>query len=225
MMPLVTIRPQPGADATIARAREMGLSLAAFPLFELRALEWIGPDPNDIDALLIGSANAIRLGGPQLERYRGKRVHAVGRVTALACQQAGFVPGTVGNGGLQQVLDRLPSGAERLLRIAGREHVALRLPPGKQVELRLAYERVDLPMPDALCARLAAGAVVLLYSAGGARHLARECSRLAIERANIRLAALGPRIAQAAGEGWAAVRFPPQVAEKALLALAADMCH
>lgn len=197
----------------------------AFPLFSLRPLPWQGPDPAEIDALLIGSANAVRLGGAELERYRGKVAHAVGRVTAQACIRGGFARGMVGQGGMQRLLDALPPGPLRLLRVAARDHVELERPLGKLIELRIAYERLVHPMPEDMAAILREGALVLLYSAGGARHLAAECDRLGIDRGKVRLAALGSRIAEAAGEGWEAVRFPPQIAPEALLALALDMCH
>jgi uroporphyrinogen-III synthase len=73
--------------------------------------------------------------------------------------------------------------------------------------------------------RLGEGALVLLHSAAAARHFAAECERLAVQRGAIRLAALGPRIAEAAGAGWADVRSATEANEPALLALARDMCH
>ena len=68
------------------------------------------------------------------------------------------------------------------------------------------------------------GALVLLHSAATARHFAEECDRLGVPRARITLAALGPRIAAAAGAGWGAVHIAPQPDEAALLQLAFDLC-
>jgi uroporphyrinogen-III synthase len=66
---------------------------------------------------------------------------------------------------------------------------------------------------------------VLLHSAVAARHLAAECDRLGIPRAAIALAALGQRIAAAAGEGWRELRAAAAPRDATLLALARDMCH
>jgi uroporphyrinogen-III synthase len=46
-----------------------------------------------------------------------------------------------------------------------------------------------------------------------------------VPRNAIGLAALAPRIADAAGDGWRDVRSAAQPSEAALLALARDMCH
>ena len=73
--------------------------------------------------------------------------------------------------------------------------------------------------------RLGQGALVLLHSAAAARHFAAECDRCGVPRGAVRLAALGPRIAAAAGEGWREVRSAAEPREAALLALARQMCH
>ena len=67
--------------------------------------------------------------------------------------------------------------------------------------------------------------VVLLHSAEAARHFAAEVDRLGLSRGRIALAAFAPRIAAAAGTGWAASRAARQPNDPALLALAREMCH
>ncbi len=123
------------------------------------------------------------------------------------------------------MIDNLEDRPLRLLRLAGEEHVPLSLPPGITLETRTVYRVQPLAMPPMLAGALQDGALVLLHSAAAARHFAEECNRLAIPRSGIALAALGPRIAAAAGEGWASLRCAEQPSEAALLALAADMCH
>jgi uroporphyrinogen-III synthase len=113
----------------------------------------------------------------------------------------------------------------RLLRLTGAEHVPVAPRPGLEIETRVAYESVPLPLPHAAASRLAGGALVLLHSAAAARHFAAECDRLDIARFGIRLAAMGPRIAAAAAGGWQEVRSASEPSETALLALARDMCH
>ena len=225
MSRVIAIRPEPGLSATLAAGAAAGLDIAGWPLFEFRACDWTPPDPASIDALLIGSASAIRLGGPGLDAFKDKPVHAVGEATAGAAREAGFEVASVGEGGLQELLGKLATRPLRLLRLAGAEHVPLVAPEGIALETRVAYASVHLPMPAEMALGLAEGALVLLHSAVAARHLADECGRLEIERKRIALATLAPRIADAAGAGWAKVRSAEMPREAALLALAQDMCH
>jgi len=121
------------------------------------------------------------------------------------------------------VLDKVPPA--RLLRLCGAERVVLTPPPGVTLMERIVYDTAPLPISADLAERLRAGAVVLLHSAGAASHFAREADRLGIARDGLRLAALGPRIAQAAGDGWASLATAPQASDAALLALAHKLCQ
>jgi uroporphyrinogen-III synthase len=225
---LLALRPQPGLAATLDKAAGLGLAITGLALSEIRALPWDCPDPARYDGLLIGSANAILHGGAHLERLRDKPVHAVGEATAEAARAAGFTVAMVGSGGLQGVLDAM-SGPCHLLRIAGEEHVPLNPPPGVTFDTVIAYRNAMLPL-DPAASLLAGGQgtakpLVLLHSAATARHFAAECDRLALPRSAITLAALGPRIAAAAGDGWRAVHTAARPDEAALLALAAQLCQ
>jgi uroporphyrinogen-III synthase len=221
----IAIRPEPGLTATLAEGRAAGLDMAGWPLFELRALAWEAPAPASIDALLIGSASAIRFGGSALTSFQDKPVHAVGEATAKAAREAGFTVASVGEGGLQKLLGQLATRPMRLLRIAGAEHVPLVAPEGIALETRTAYRSFALPMPAEMAEMLGDGAMVLLHSAAAACHFAAECDRLGVRRNRVALAALGPRIARAAGSGWERIRSAEVPRESAILALARDMCH
>lgn len=222
--PILTVRPEPGCGATIAAGAEIGLAIEGCPLLELRAVAWTMP-PGRFDGLLLGSANALRLGGHAVDKLADKPVYAVGKATAEAARQRGFTVARVGEGGLQKVLDSLGGAHLRLLRLAGRERVDLDPPPGIVIETVITYESSALPLSAEAAALLRAGALVLLHSAAAARQLAAECERLSVHRGEIVLAALAPRIADAAGTGWAALRSAAQPTEAALLALAREMCH
>lgn len=220
---ILALRPEPGLTATLGKAGAMGLAITGHALSEIRAVDWECPDPEEVDGLLIGSANAILHGGPHLGQLIGKPVYAVGEATAAAARAAGFTVPMVGSGGLQGVLDAIPA-PRHLLRIAGEEHVPLAPPPGVTFAEVIAYRSVPLPL-DPLGPLLASGeALVLLHSAATARHFAGECDRLGLARAAIALAALGPRIAAAAGEGWRAVHIAAQPDEDTLLQLVFDLC-
>ncbi|QDH34346.1 uroporphyrinogen-III synthase [Porphyrobacter sp. YT40] len=220
---LLALRPEPGLSATLGKTRALGLPITGHALSAIRPVSWQCPEPATIDALLIGSANAILHAGPDLARLAAKPVHAVGEATAEAVRAAGLSVAMTGSGGLQGVLDHIPAPCH-LLRIAGEEHVPLTPPPGVTFETVIAYRSEPQPL-DPVAALLAAGeALVLLHSAAMARHFAAECDRLGLDRARIALAALGPRIAAAAGEGWAAIHIAARPDEAALLQLAFDLC-
>lgn len=223
-VPLLVVRPEPGCCETLAAARALGLTAVGTPLFEIRPVAWTPPDPARFDALIAGSANAFRHGGQQLAGLSGLPVLAVGERTAQEAQVAGFRVEAVGKGGLQQLLDS-HAGPGRYLRLAGEARVDLSPPEEVTVEDRVVYRAAPLPLSHGATEHIRGGAVVLLHSAEAARRLASECDRLAIERSRISLAALAPRVAEAAGEGWEAVAVAADVTDAALLAMASDMCH
>lgn len=220
-----SIRPEPGLTATLAAGRAIGIEIEGCPLFEICPLEWSPPAPDEIDALLVGSASAFRHGGQGLSGFLEKPVFAVGQATADAAHSAGFSVAAAGSGGLQSMLDMLAGRELRLLRLAGAEHVPVVLPQGITLDTRIVYESVSRQMPPELVSALAGGGVMLLHSGAAARHFASECRRAGVNRNGIALAALGPRIADVAGTGWQEVRSSTAPREAALLALALDMCH
>ncbi len=220
---LVVLRPQPGLAATLDAARGRGLEAAGHALSRIVPVAWDAPDPADIDGLLIGSANVFVHGGTRLAAFQSKPAFVVGKATADAARSAGFNVALQGAGGLQKVLDTIPAPT-RLLRIAGEEHLALEVPPRITITTRIAYRSQLSPLDPALPALRADRPLVLLHSAASARHFAQECERLGLDRGQICLAALGPRIAAAAGNGWRAVHIAPQPNDAALLEMARNMC-
>lgn len=225
---VLAVRPEPGLKATMAAGEALGLNMIGYPLFEVRAAAWECPDPDGIDALLIGSANAIRHGGEGLARLNGKPVYAVGEATAEAAREAGFTVAATGAGGLQYLLDAL-EGSLRLLRIAGANHVPLDPPEGVEIATVIAYETVAQELPDPLRALFAPGGhdlglTVLLHSAAAAEQFDRESRRLALERGRIELAVIGPRVASSAGKGWKAIHVSPSPNDRALLEMVREVC-
>ncbi|MFM7404923.1 MAG: uroporphyrinogen-III synthase [Erythrobacter sp.] len=219
---LLALRPEPGLSATLAKARAMGLTITGNALSEIRPLLWECPDPALFEGLLIGSANAILHGGPALAHLIDKPVYAVGEATAEAARAAGFTVAMTGSGGLQGVLDAIAPPCH-LLRIAGEEHVPLTPPAGVTFAEVIAYRSVTLRLDPAMPVLAGEDVLVLLHSAATASHFAAECDRLRLPRATISLAALGPRIAAAAGEGWAALHTAARPDEASLLQLAFDL--
>lgn len=224
MMPLVVLRPEPGLGETVSRAQAIGLEVVAAPLFEIEPVDWRVPDVARFDAIAAGSANAFRHGGIGLESLKALPVHAVGARTAKAAHAAGFEIASVGESVLQDVVDTLETPV-RLLRLAGEKRVSLREPVGVSVEELVIYRAVPQPLSTGVAAALQSGAVAALHSGEAARHFAGECDRLTIDRGRVAIAALAPRIAEAAGPGWRAVETAAKPNDAALLAMAADMCQ
>ena len=225
MVPLIVIRPQPGNAATVAAAISLRMTAHGFALFDMVPKSWEAALPGHHDALLVGSAQVFRLGGAGLAVLRDLPVYAVGEATADAARAAGFAVAATGDGAMQALLGQLDPEYRRLLRLTGEERVALQVPKGTTVDERVVYASRAAPLPAELAALLAEPAIVALHSAEAARHLTAQCVTHGIKRARLRLAALSQRIAAAAGDGWgevAAAAFPE---DKALLALARQMCQ
>jgi len=225
MVPLLVIRPEPGCSATVAAARAERIDAHGFPLFAVAPRSWPSPLPGAHDALVLGSANALRHAGRALLSLRGLPVYAVGEATAQAARELGFTVAVTGSGGLQSLLGELQPGHKRLLRLAGEERVPLALPPGVSMDERVVYASEPLPLPQPLAELLRAPAVVAVHSAEAARHLSAQCVTHGIRRAPLRIAALAPRIATAAGDGWGEVAVAALPSDAALLALARQMCQ
>jgi len=122
--PALVLRPQPGNDRTAGRLRDLGLTVRQLPLFTARALDWTVPEPDGFDALMLTSAQAVRLAGPGLRQLANLPVVAVGERTAGAAKRAGLNVSIVGGGdALAAVLAARSAGLTRLLHLAGRERM------------------------------------------------------------------------------------------------------
>lgn len=216
MTSVVILRPEPGAGATAARARALGLSAVVAPLFRIRPVPWTTPD-GGFDALLLTSANAARMAGrlPDLPCY------AVGETTAAAASAAGAGEVIAGpSDGAAALAAAAADGRTSILHLCGREHLPLEQ-PGLRVERRIVYAADTLEaLPEAAAEAARAGALVLLHSPRAAARFAA----LIGTREGIRIAAISPAAADAAGKGWADVRIAPQPRDQALLELAAQLC-
>ena len=222
---LLVIRPEPGNAATVAAAKAMGLNTVGAPLFRVEPVGW-SPDAAPYDALLLGSASAVRHAGAGLAKLVHLPAYAVGETTAKAARAAGLVIAAQGGGGLQDLMPELAGGGRlRVLRLAGEEHVPVEPPPGVTIDTLVVYAARPLPLTDTARDVLEHKPVVLLHSAAAARHLAEQCDRERIDRATIAFACLGSRIAEAAGAGWREVGVASRPDDAALLALAARMCQ
>ncbi|WP_066558931.1 uroporphyrinogen-III synthase [Croceicoccus bisphenolivorans] len=226
MMPVIAIRPEPGCTATVELGVATGIAVRGHPLFVVEPVAWQAPSPDEYDAVLLGSANAVRQGGSALSSLRELPALCVGEATAQTARDAGFEVALTGAGGLQAILPEANAmGFDRLLRLSGEAHVPLDPPAGMRIDTLVCYRVAARPVPADLQPLLRGGALVLLHSGEAAAHFAAEIDGLGIDRKRITLACLAPRIAVRAGEGWAALSTAPAAEDAALLALARQMCQ
>jgi uroporphyrinogen-III synthase len=195
------------------------------PLFRIEQVAWTPADPDAYDALLVGSANVFRHGGPALADLKSLPVYAVGGKTARMAMDLGFRVRGQGQGGLAALLPMLvEEGHLHILRLAGEDHVDL---PATRlaIDTRIVYRSRALPMPGELAEALQSPAVVLLHSARAAQHFGQLVDDAGLSRTHISLALFAPALVDASGDGWAAVRVATTTDDRALLDAAAALCQ
>lgn len=214
--PVLVLRPQPGADATAARADERGLRTVIAPLFRIVPRDWAMPE-TACDALLITSANAAGALDDRLDRTMP--VYAVGEATAAAVRSAGFESVIAGPGQISGLVPIAAANDVRsLLHLAG-EHRTAFDPAGLRIETRTVYAAEPVAPPPVFAEALREGAVALLHSARAARRF-RE-----LAGPGHRIAAISDAVFCAAGEGWKASAVADRPTDDALLAAAARLCQ
>jgi uroporphyrinogen-III synthase len=220
MKRVLVLRPEPAASATAERIREHGLDPIVLPLFEVEPVAWEAPDPCGFDGLLLTSANAVRMGGDQLNGLRDLPVHAVGEATAKAAREAAFNIANTGDAGIDRLLESIEPNL-RLLHLCG-EH--RRLPQGA----RQTIEAIPVYRSNArrgVDVTQAADSVVLVHSQRAGGRFAALVNRAGCERNSIAIAAISNAAAQSTGDGWAQIEIAEAPSEDALLALAARLCN
>jgi uroporphyrinogen-III synthase len=215
MKRLLVLRPEPGASATAAKARELGLEAHCVPLFQIEPIDWAAPDSGRFDGVLLTSANAIRCAGEPLRHYRGLKAYAVGDATAEAAREAGFDVAATGSDGVDRLLGSIEPDLE-LLHLCGeqrRDPVRAR----QSITPVPVYRSEEIADPDL---SRASSSVALIHSPLAARRFAQ----LVAERRSNIIAAISSAAAEAAGSGWRKVSVAERPNEDALLALAARLC-
>ena len=211
--PVLVLRPQPGADATAARARALGLEPIVAPLFTIEHRDWTAP-AEPPDALLVTSANAARAA-----HRLPLPAYAVGDATAARLHAEGLANVVTGPGGVQPLIDRaVADGCRALLHLAGEDRTPFD-PRGLRIETRIVYAAVEATPSPHFCDALARDAIAVLHSARAARRFRM------LAGPNRRIVAISPAVAAAAGPGWAEVAIAEQPIDAALLAAAARLCH
>ncbi len=223
MRPLLVLRPEPGAAATVTRAIAAGFQPIAAPIFSIEAVAWDTPDAAQHDALMLTSANAVREAGAALASYRQLPVYAVGEATAQAAIEAGFTDIHAGSKDAASLVAAMAKdGIMRPLHLAGREHRAPADAPFP-ITRRIVYAAdPSAALSAAARAALANDAVVLLHSPRAAAVFADLLGEAGIDPATVSIAA----ISQAAAQGpWREIAIAEAPHDAALLAAAARLCE
>lgn len=209
--PIAVLRPEPGNRVTAAAIEARGHMALRLPLFAARAVAWDAPGPDDHDALIVTSANAIRHGGAQLGLLKHLPFYAVGEATAEAAKRAGFDIAAIGTAGSEALLAIAgAAGVERALHLAGRE---------RSIEAGgIVAKVVTVYSSDALHevdAALLAGSIAMIQSARAGARLAELVQGR--DRAGIAIVAIGARAADALGAGWERVVIPAGIDNKSMI--------
>ncbi|MGS1016183.1 uroporphyrinogen-III synthase [Allosphingosinicella humi] len=225
MKPLLILRPRPGADASAAAARALGLEPVVAPLFTLVPVAWDPPAPDAVEAVMMTSANAPRLGGAALARFAHLPCYAVGAATAAAARDAGYSRIETGEtDGVALVARIVADGVRSVLHFSGRDHVGL-AHPDLSILRRVVYAADPVAdLPAAAQDALHREACVLLHSPRAAQHFAMLADEAGIARGRIAIVAISAAAARAAGEGWGAMRYAALPRDAAMLELARELC-
>ena len=222
---MLVLRPQPGAAETARKIETAGFEPVVAPLFVIRQLAWDAPDPRNLEAVLLTSANAPREAGAQLAAFTSLPCYAVGDATAEAARIAGFTDLRVGSGdGAATLALMVQDHVSSALHLCGRDHRPL-VHDGLTIDRRIVYSSEPAgELPKEAKEGLGRGAVALLHSPRAATLFAQLVDAAGIGRSSIRLAAISPAAAAAAGTGWQASLSAAHPRDDALLELAAKLC-
>lgn len=221
-LPVIVTRPEPGNAATVARAKARDLAVHGVPLFAANPVAWQAPGARDFDALLLTSAQAVRLAGPDLAKLASLPVHAVGAATTAAAEAAGLRVVQTGPGDAQQLIDAMTSPEKpRILWLCGHHRSVFDARGASLVPL--ACYRVDPVEPSSLWDDLtAAPAVILAHSVRAATRIAALTEE---RRRHLSLVAISPAAAAAAGAGWAVVTVTSTPDDAAMVTAAHALCQ
>lgn len=215
MRPVLVLRPQPGASATVEKARQLGLQAEATPLFDIEPVAWEAPEVGGFDGLLLTSANAVRHGGSGLADYRGLPAYAVGEATAAAAREAGFDIAATGNAGVDRLLGSIDADL-KLLHLCGEDRREPR-DVRQKITAVPVYRAVAVDRPNLQ----ASGMIALIHSPRAGKRFAE----LVADRGTTAIVAISIAAAEAAGDGWESVAIAKEANDDALLALASSLCN
>ncbi len=222
-LPLLLLRPQPGNDASAARARARGLTVVQAPLFEIAPVPEAPVPEGPFDALLVTSANGARFAAALLRARADLPLYAVGPATARALQAQGRADAVVGGGDAASTAPLIVAAGHRRILHIGAADMRPFDPLGLDIVRHVVYRAVEReesalrPVLDGL-----ERAVAAIHSPrAGARFAALIGTG---RRARFHIAAISAAAGAACGAGWAGVAASAAPDDTALLACAEALC-
>ncbi|MDR7156872.1 uroporphyrinogen-III synthase [Sphingobium xenophagum] len=223
MRRLLILRPEPAAGRTADKAARRGFDVLRHPLFAPLPLDWSAPPADGFDALLLTSANAVRLAGPGLADYRALPTYAVGAATAAALHEGGFAEVICGEGDASAIAARIAADGHRaVLHLAGTTVAPMEAGPLRLTRIAV-YTMACLPSDPALLRDATPGAILLIHSPRAGERLA-ECIPLD-GRSALHIVAISQAALAACGSGWASLSAPHKPVDDDMLALALSLCE
>jgi uroporphyrinogen-III synthase len=229
-MRVLITRPRPDAEALAALLRERGIESLIEPLLEIIPTPVPALDLDDVQALLLTSANGARALAHKTDR-RDLVVFVVGPATAATARDAGFADVTVADGDVAALADlvesRLDAAGGALLHVSGSAvagDLAGRLGcVGFEVRRAVLYEaRPATALSDTAMAAIAQGDIdsVLLFSPRTAESFVRLSRQASLALDGLRALCLSPAVAdQAEATPWGEIAVAARPDQDALLAL------
>lgn len=239
MKKLILLRPNAGADQSAAIARGHGFDPIIAPASEIHPLPWDMPPAHDFDAIMITSANALRMANKSqttdaLRQYSHLPLFAVGKATAQLARDMGFTIAAIGKGGAKALWPLINEyGAKNIVRLVGRDYVPL---DDKHVNFTTitVYEARALPMHPTLEKLLRQNVgphIIAFHSARAVQIFDNYIKELAqqgftFDKSAHFAAALAPTIGdainQSEGKQWQAVIISSSASDSVMIAEIAE---
>ncbi|CAN5261173.1 uroporphyrinogen-III synthase [soil metagenome] len=216
--PVLVFRPEPGNARTGEALRELDFTPILYPLYTAEALAWTPPLPAEIDAILLTSANAARLGGPGLSRFAHLPVFAVGEATAKAAGEAGFRAVETGGGDAASTVPLIAAAGHHHVLHFGGQDMRSYDPHGLTITRLPVYRMAERGDAAGLARALPRdrGVYGLVHSPRAGERLAALLSPG--DRHRMSIVAISETASDACGAGWRQRIFVGLPTEAAMLA-------
>lgn len=204
---VVVTRPKAQASALAARLRDLGARVVEAPSIRPEPLDFVVPDLDDVDLLVLSSPNgaarffaALRASGRDARALAGTRVAVIGPGTADAVRAFGVEPDLVPKKAVGESLAELVAGLEvrhaLVVRARGGRDVvraALAEAGTAQVDVIEPYVSVAEPLDARTRARALTADWATFTSASSARFFTEAAGGAEVVRdSGLRLASIGP---------------------------------
>lgn len=220
---ILICRPQPGADATAAKAGDFGMQAHIYPLFAPVALQWNPPAAADFDAVLLTSANTARLAGDAIRLYTHLPAYAIGEESAKAARSAGFGHVTAIGPDASATAEHIAAHGHSRVFHPGGKHIRPFKAHGLQIEHAATYEMKAAGDAKGLIRALQGVDAVLVHSPRAGERL--DLLVPTELRRALLIVAISTATQNACGAGWRDILNVPKPDDKAMLAMAQQICN